>query len=192
MPLAVNTLDGSGHWLKYGVVGEYPVGASQTIKRGDFLCLTAGFAMQFVTAATTSTLTTNNSSTKVLGVALGDLTTGATTSNDNKIEVAVADDEFRVALRLYHATSTTARFATADTNMTNVPTGANLTLERWTDANGSSYYVASCTSTSQATTATSLNTGTIYYHSRCLESAITDRYGFGWFGVPISTRALGS
>lgn len=181
-----NTLNSQGHWLRYNPdgVGTLILAPSQTIKAGDFLLSgTSSYAYQFIASAGASTLTTANVSQDILGVALEDITTTATTDTtlmdtNNKIQAVLAP-YFEVALRLYHATSTSAI-------PKNVQVGNNVSLQRWTEAVTSAvYYVADAT-----TVSVTPGTSNLVMTGRCEESGPTDRYGLCWFRPAVTAANI--
>lgn len=182
-----NTLNAQGHWLRYNPNSvEYVILApSQTIKRGDFLLMgtTSSYAYQFIAQAGASTLTTANVSQDILGVALQDISTTAgtdtTVMDANNKCLAVLAPNFEIALRLYHATSTSAI-------PKNVQVGTNVALQRWTEANTSAYYYVADMTTVSVTPGTS----NLVMKGRCAESGPTDRYGLCWFQPAITAAAL--
>ena len=172
--------------LRYddNAVSQVIVAPSQTIKKNDFLYKgTSSYAYQFIASAGASTLTTANVSQDILGVALEAITTTATTDTtvmdaNNRIQAVLAP-YFEVALRLYHATSTSAI-------PKNVQVGDNLSLQRWTEAVTSAlYYVADAT-----TVSVTPGTSNLVMTGRCAESGPTDRYGLCWFRPGVSASSV--
>lgn len=178
-----NTLNAQGHQIRYGKVNSVPVAASQTIKRGDFLKLSSGAAAQAITApAATATLSTDGGSVVILGVALSDITTGASVTDADRVQVAIADDDLQVALRLYSSTATNAEVQDA------VLGGATVyELERYAPAVSTAvnWYVVDIASGTTTQTAAQL-----IYAARNPESGVDDDYGIVWVKVNYLKRAM--
>lgn len=172
-----NTLNAQGRWIRYGTVAQMPVAASMTIKRGDFLKMSSSAVAQAITApSATATLTTDGGTVAIVGVALGDITTGASVTDADRVQVAIADDEFQIALRLYSATAANAEVQDA------VLGGASVyELERYAPAvsTAAPFYVVDIASATTTQTA-----GQLIYKERCAETAdVADDYGLVWVKV---------
>ena len=178
-----NTLNAQGHWIRYGKVQQTPVAASQTIKRGDFLKLSSGLAAQAITApSATATLSTDGGTVTIFGVALNDITTTASVTDADRLQVAIADDDLQVALRLYSSTASNAEVQDA------VLGGATVyELERYAPAVSTAvpFYVVDIASGTTTQTAAQL-----IYAARCAESAdVADDFGLVWVKVNYLKRA---
>lgn len=178
-----NTLNNQGHWIRYGKVASWPLAASQTIKKGDFLKVSGTQCAQAITApSATATLSTDGGSVAILGVALADVTTGATVTDADRMQVAIADDDLLVALRLYHATASSSEVQDATIG------GATVyELERYAPAVSTAvpFYVVDIASGTTTQTAAQL-----IYAARCAESDVADDFGLVWVKVSYLKRAM--
>lgn len=178
-----DVLNYQAKWIRPGKIASIPVAASQTIKRYDWLKLSSGTAAQAITApSATATLSTDGGSVSLLGIALMDLTTTASVTDADRIQVAIADDDLQVAMRLYHSTGSSAEVQDA------VLGGATVyELERYAPAVSTSFpfYVVDIASGTTTQTAAQL-----IYAARCSESGVADDFGIVWVKVNYLKRAM--
>lgn len=178
-----DVLNYQAKWLRYGKVQSIPVAASQTIKRYDWLKISSGTAAQAITAPTaTATLSTDGGSVSLLGIALFDLTTTASVTDADRMQVAIADDDFMMAMRFYSSTAGNAEVQDA------VFGGATVyELERYAPAVSTAVPFYVCDIASGTTTQTAAQ---LIYAGRFAGSDVADDYGIGWFKVNYLKRVM--
>jgi hypothetical protein len=115
--------------------------------------------------------------TEVLGIAMADITMGATaeaTTGRTTIPVALADENLEIGLRVYNATA-------GDSEQQDVTVGSFYELVRWTsNPNTVTWYAAGTATTNQV----------LALVEKSADSAAADDYGINWYRVIALRRTL--
>ena len=160
---------------------DYPVAASQTINKGDWLKLSSGKVTQAIAkSGSANTAVANGPSPGLIGIALCGIATdanGVATDGSGRttIPIGLFNDDTEVMLGIYHATPTSA-------TQNSVVTGTTYDLGIVTGATTSTW-----TYTMMTTTANPC----INLQEKSIESSPTETYGFVWV-KPIGSGRVGA
>ena len=156
-------------------VVDWPVAASQTIKKGDFLIISSGASTceQAIALPGSNSTETSSGSVSILGVAMADITTTASVSEaTDRIPVALANDDLRILLPIYNSSASAAE-------PQDLTRGTAYQLSRWRGTASTIWWYAVDTGTSN---------GELIYVNR--SSANDEDYGKVWVTVASASQAL--
>lgn len=152
----------------------YPVTASQSIRAGDLLKLSAsGTVEQAIAAPAVDSVTASGGNLPILGIALENITVDAAGreagTGKSTLNVAILDPSLEVGMRIYHATPASAKLSA-------LTLGQTYQFVRYTQSAGNSnYYLATTTSN-----------GELVYVEPYIGSSADDNFGVAWCRLAIS------
>ena len=154
---------------------DYPVAASNTIKLGDIVAISSGTVAQAIAIPGSNNTETSAGSVVVLGVAMADITTGASVDEQaDRIPVAIFDDTLEVALKIHASTA-------AASEPQDLVLFTAYQLGRWRGASADVWWYFVDVGTTNAE---------MRYMGRANFDGIDEDYALGWF-KPIATyRAI--
>ena len=160
---------------------DYPVAASQTIDKGDWLKLSSGKVTHAITkSGSANTAVANGASPGLIGIALASITTdsnGLATDGSGRttIPIGLFNDDTEVMVGIYHATPASA-------TQSSVITGTNYEVGIVTGPTTATWTYNMMTTTTNAC---------VNLQEKSIESSPTETYGFVWV-KPIGTGRVGA